>query len=166
MAVSDGLEVYVYLFTARTGVTVDPPLLAEIAKLPNIVGAKLSGESLDRVSAFRAAVPADFELYTGADIDLARAVDHGAQGVVSGISSVFSKPFVELANALAAGDSSRVERAQSAVNDVVELVAGDPARIKLGLRLMGINAGYARMALDEPGEDVRQELRRAIASHS
>lgn len=165
-AVSDGLEVYAYLFTARTGITVDPPLLAEIAKLPNIVGAKLSGESLERVSAFRAAVPADFQLYTGADIDLAYAADHGAQGVVSGISSVFPKPFIELANALAAGDAPRVERAQLAVNDVVEVVIGDPARMKLGLRLMGINAGYARMALDEPGEDIESELRRAIASYA
>lgn len=164
-AVSQGLDVYAYLFEARTGVTVDPPLLARIAQLPHIIGAKLSGESLERVSAFRAAVPEDFELFTGADIDLAKAADHGAQGVVSGIASVFPRPFVELADALAARDSERVDRAQLAVNEVVEVVAGDPARMKLGLRLMGLNAGYARMALDTPGEEVELGLRAVISRH-
>ena len=163
---SDGLEVYVYIFTARTGITVTPALLAELATLPNIVGAKLSGESLDQVAAYRAAVGANFELFTGADIDLARAADYGAQGVISGIASVFPKPFVCLVAALNSGDSARIEEAQLAVNDVVATVVGDPARMKAGLRLQGINAGYARMALDEPNADVTADLQRAVSLYA
>ncbi|MBG6239787.1 4-hydroxy-tetrahydrodipicolinate synthase [Mycetocola sp. CAN_C7] len=163
---SSGLRVFAYLFEARTGIRVSPELLARIADLPTIVGAKLSGESLESVSAYRAAVPADFELFTGADRDLALAAEHGAQGVVSGISSVFPRPFLDLIVALDGGDASRISEAQTAVNDVVDTVIGDPARMKAGLTLQGVNAGYSRMALDEPSEDVLSELRRAVAAYA
>ena len=44
-------------------------LLVRIAALPNVVGAKVSELSLGDIAAYRAVVPADFELYTGADRD-------------------------------------------------------------------------------------------------
>ncbi|MCU1561281.1 dihydrodipicolinate synthase family protein [Mycetocola sp.] len=163
---SSGLRVFVYLFEARTGIRVSPDMLGRIAQLPNIVGAKLSGESLESVSAYRAAVPESFELFTGADRDLASAADHGAQGVVSGIASVFPRPFLDLVAALESGDRSRIEKTQSAVNDVVDTVIGDPARMKAGLRLQGVNAGFSRMALDEPDEDIAAELARAVRTYA
>ncbi len=163
---SNGLRVFVYLFEARTGIRVSPDLLARIADLPNIVGAKLSGESLESVSAFRAAVPADFELFTGADRDLALAADHGAQGVVSGIASVFPGPFLDLVAALESGDAEGIATAQAAVNDVVDTVIGDPARMKAGLAIQGVRAGYSRMALDEPSGETLAELRRAAHAYA
>jgi 4-hydroxy-tetrahydrodipicolinate synthase len=163
---SSGLRVFVYLFEARTGIRVSPEMLGRIAQLPNIVGAKLSGESLESVSAYRAAVPESFELFTGADRDLASAADHGAQGVVSGIASVFPRPFLDLVAALESEDRSRIEKTQSAVNDVVNTVIGDPARMKAGLRLQGVNAGFSRMALDEPDEDIVAELARAVRTYA
>lgn len=161
-----GLRVFAYLFEARTGIRVSPELLSRIAALPNIVGAKLSGESLDSVSAFRAAVPDGFELFTGADRDLARAADHGAQGVVSGIASVFPRPFLDLVDALESGDDARIAGAQAAVDDVVDTVIGDPARMKAGLTLQGVNAGFSRMALDEPSEETVANLQRAVDAYA
>ena len=163
---STGLRVFVYLFEARTGIRVSPELLAQIATLPNIVGAKLSGESLESVSAYRAAVPASFELFTGADRDLASAAKHGAQGVVSGIASVFPRPFLDLVAALDGGDAARIADAQAAVDDVVDTVIGDPARMKAGLALQGVKAGFSRMALDVPSEETMAELRRAAVAYA
>lgn len=163
---SDGLDVYVYLFRDRTGISVSPALLGRIATFPNVVGAKLSGEPLESVTAYRAAVPDGFELFTGADRDLARAADAGAQGVVSGISSVFPEPFVGLVAALETGDDERIASAQAAVDDVVDTVRGDPALMKAGLALRGVEAGVARMALDTPSERDRAELVRAVAAYA
>lgn len=163
---TDGLAVYVYLFRDRTGISVSPELLARIADLPNVVGAKLSGEPLESVTAYRAAVGPDFEIFTGADRDLARAADAGADGVVSGISSVFPEPFVDLVAALAGGDADRIDAAQAAVNDVVDTVKGDPALMKAGLALRGVDAGVARMALDVPSDADRAELARAVSAYA
>jgi dihydrodipicolinate synthase/N-acetylneuraminate lyase len=57
---SDGLDVYVYVFRDRTGNFVSAELMAQLAELPNIVGAKISGESLEQVAAYRAVVPESF----------------------------------------------------------------------------------------------------------
>ncbi|WP_258349098.1 dihydrodipicolinate synthase family protein [Saccharopolyspora gregorii] len=162
---ADGLDVYAYLFTDRTGNAVGPELLGRIAALPAVVGAKISGETLDAVAAYRHAVPADFQIFTGGDRDIARVTARGIDGVVSGVASVLPKPFVAAADAVAAGDPDAVSRAQDGVDLAVEAVRGDPERMKAGLALQGVDAGTSRMALDPVGAAGRAELERAVAAH-
>jgi len=165
-AASEGLDVYVYAFRNRTGNFVRAELMAELAKLPNLVGAKVSEEPLEQIAAYRAVVPEDFTLYTGADRDLGKTADFGAQGVVSGISSVFPKPFRALAAAAASGEAAAIEDAQRAVDDVADTVKGDIGRIKAAYALMGIDGGVPRMALDKPSDDVIAELERVVALYA
>src|SRR5690606_34658487 len=117
-AVGDG-RLYVYIYPARSGNPVSPELLVRLSALPNVVGAKISELSLEDIAAYRAAVPEGFELYTGADRDLIAAVGAGAQGVVSGVSSVTPKPFRALADAGRSGDASAISAAQEDVDEVV-----------------------------------------------
>jgi 4-hydroxy-tetrahydrodipicolinate synthase len=159
---SDGLDVYLYVFRNRTGNFVSAELMAELALLPNLKGAKVSEEPLDVIAAYRAVVPDGFVLYTGADRDLARTAEFGAQGVVSGVSSVFPKPFRELAAAAASGDEKAIAEAQFKVDDVVATVKGDMGRIKAAYAMMGIPGGTVRMAIEAPSEAALADLRRAV----
>lgn len=147
--ISDGLNVFVYIFTARTGVTVSPALMAELAKLPNIIGVKISGESLETVGEYRKLLPADFLVLTGSDKEIGRLDTVGANGVISGIASVYPEPFVAMADAVASGAADR-SALQQDVNDAVDGLLGDIERLKTGLRLQGIAAGNARMAVGKP----------------
>ncbi len=164
-AVGDG-RLYVYVYPARSGNPVSPALLARLAELPNVVGAKVSELSLDELAAYRAAVPDEFELYTGADRDLVAAVDVGAQGVVSGVSSVTPKPFRALADAARAGDAAAVDAAQRAVDEVVASIGGDMARMKEAYRVLGVTDAYCRMALTEPDAQEKAEVARVVAAHA
>lgn len=146
---SDGLGVYVYIFTARTGVTVSPALMAELAKLPNIIGVKISGETLETVGEYRKLLPEDFLVLTGSDREIGRLDQVGANGVISGIASVYPEPFVAMAAAIAAGTEDR-SALQDDVNATVDGLLGDIERLKTGLRLQGIPAGHARMAVGLP----------------
>lgn len=163
---SDGLDVYIYVFRARTGNFVSEPLMARLAELPHVVGAKISGESLAQVEAYRAVVPDDFILYTGSDRELAAATEVGAQGVVSGVSSVFPKPFRALRDAAGQADASQLAAAQAAVDEVVEAVAGDMARMKETYRLLGVNGGGVRMLIAAPDEGAVAALEAAVARHA
>ncbi|GLJ62914.1 hypothetical protein GCM10017576_30450 [Microbacterium barkeri] len=163
-AVGDG-QLYVYAYPARTGNPVSPELLARLAELPNVVGIKASELSLEQIAAYRAAVPADFVIYTGADRDLVAAGEVGAQGVVSGVSSVLPKPFRALAAAADSGDADAIARAQAAVDDVVSVIGGDMPRMKAAYRAMGVADGRCRMALDEPDAAALAEIDRVIATH-
>jgi len=164
-AVGDG-RLYVYVYPARSGNPVTPDLLVRLSGLPNIVGAKVSELSLDELAAYRAVVPADFELYTGADRDLIAAVEVGAQGVVSGVSSVTPKPFRALADAGRSGDVDAIAAAQAAVDEVVAWSGGDRARMKEGDRVLGVTDAHCRMALDEPDDAARAAVARVVGAHA
>lgn len=159
-AASAGLAVYIYVYRKRSGNFVGVELMAELAQLPNIVGAKVSEESLDLIAQYRAVVPADFLIYTGADAELAAAADSGAQGVISGISSVFPKPFRALAVAADSGDPELLASAQADVDTVVAAVAGDMGRMKAAYRELGINGGTTRMAISPPSDAALAEIAR------
>ncbi|MGO1770370.1 MAG: dihydrodipicolinate synthase family protein [Microbacterium sp.] len=164
-AVGDG-ALYVYAFPNRTGNAVSPELLARIAELPGIVGVKASELPLERIAAYRAATPEDFVVYTGADRDLVSAGERGADGVVSGVSSVLPKPFRALVEAADSGDQERIDRAQAAVDDVVSVIGGDMPRMKSALRHMGIADARSRMALDEPDDAALAEIERVVAAYA
>lgn len=163
-AVGDG-RLYVYIYPARSGNAVSPELLVRLAALPAVVGAKVSELSLDEIAAYRAVVPEEFELYTGADRDLIAAVAAGAQGVVSGVSSVTPKPFRALADAGRAGDESAIAAAQAAVDDVVSLIGGDMARMKEAYRVLDVVDAHCRMAIAEPDDAQREAVARVVAAH-
>lgn len=163
-AVGDG-RLYVYIYPARSGNSVTPELLVRLAALPNVVGAKISELSLDDIAAYRAAVPEDFDLYTGADRDLIAAVGVGAQGVVSGVSSVTPKPFRALADAGRSGDATAIAAAQAAVDDVVALIGGDMARMKEAYRVLDVVDTHCRMAIAEPSESERAAVAQVVAAH-
>lgn len=163
-AVGDG-SLFVYVYPKRSGIEVSPQLMARLAELPTVVGAKVSELTLDDIAAYRAVVPEDFVIYTGADRDLVAAGEVGAQGVVSGISSVLPKPFRALAAAADGADAAARAQAQAAVDDVVSVIGGDMARMKAAYRAMGVADGVCRMALDEPDDAALAEIDRVLDSY-
>lgn len=163
-AVGDG-DLFVYNYPKRSGNQVSPALMARLAGIPGIVGAKVSELSLDDIRAYRAATPENFIIYTGADRDLVAAGEAGAQGVVSGVSSVAPKPFRALIEAANSGDAERIATAQADVDDVVATIGGDMPRMKAAYRAMGITDSTCRMALDEPTEAALAQIDRIVAMY-
>lgn len=163
-AVGDG-SLFIYVYPKRSGIDVSVDLMVRLAELGPVVGAKLSELSLDEIAAYRAVVPTDFVLYTGADKDLVAAGDVGAQGVVSGVSSVLPKPFRALAAAADSGDSAAIAVAQQAVDDVVSVIGGDMARMKAAYRSLGIADGVCRMALVAPDAQAVVAIERVLATY-
>lgn len=161
-AAADGLDVYIYVFRAVSGNFISNELMAKLANLPNVVGAKVSDEPLEQIRAYREVVPEGFFIYTGADRDLGRAADFGAQGVISGVSSVLPKPFRALAAAHASGDAAEIESAQRAVDDVVDVIAGNMGRMKAAYALLGVRGGTTRMAIEAPSAEVLAEIERVV----
>ena len=165
VAEAAGLDVYVYMFEARTGIPVDADLIVRLAELPGVVGVKVSGESLDRIWTYRARLGEDFVIYTGSDGDFARAGRAGADGVVSGVASVFPRPFTALRAALIAGDTDEIDRVQQDIDEVVAAVAGSPTHMRAVHRLAGRAVGGRRMPIPEPDAATLERLQRAITRH-
>ena len=162
-AVAGDARIYVYLFASRTGSTVTPDQLAELAAIPSVSGAKISGESNSTVLEYVRAVPDDFEIYSGNDVDFGEFVRAGGAGAVSGVSSVFPRTFLDLADALRRNDDIAATAAQERVKQAVDALNGaDIALIKAGLSLQGLPAGPTRVALDQPTPAQLETLRTAV----
>lgn len=133
-------DVYGYLFPDRTGVTLSP---AEFAAT-GLRGGKLSGAAAARFADFRAALP-DARFWTGADTDVAAVARAGGAGVVSGLSSAFPEPFVDLAAAVEAGDIEAERAAQTRADAVRAALGGTVEGVKEAVRLRGFGNGRLRM---------------------
>jgi 4-hydroxy-tetrahydrodipicolinate synthase len=162
-AVAGNARIYIYLYAARTGSTVTPDQLAELATIPSVAGAKISGEPTSRVLQYVRALPDDFEVYTGNDIEFGDFVRAGGTGAVSGVSSVFPRPFLDLADALHRSDDQAAAAAQDRIKRAVDAVNGaDIALLKAGLSLQGLPAGPTRVALDQPSPAQLETLRTVV----
>ncbi|MGO3759262.1 MAG: dihydrodipicolinate synthase family protein [Agrococcus casei] len=145
---ADGLRAFVYVYQKRANNFVSVELMRSIAALSNFVGAKVSEEPLELLAEYRAVVGDDFVIYTGADRDMLRVADYGAQGVVSGVSSVLPKPF--------RGSS------QAEIDVAVDAIAGDMERMRTALELQGVSAGTSRMSIAKPDADAVAAVRAAV----
>ncbi len=163
-AVAGDAHLFVYLYAARTTTTVPPGLLAELAAIPSVVGAKISGEPAERVVEYLRAAPAGFTVYSGNDVEFGAVARAGAAGGVSGVSSAFPRPFVALRDALRAGDEGAAAAAQAEVERAVGAVGGNVALIKAALALQGLPAGPPRVAVDPPTPAQRDAVTAAVAA--
>ncbi len=163
-AVAGDAHLFVYLYAARTTTTVTPGQLAELAAIPSVVGAKISGEPTGRVLEYLRAAPAGFTVYSGNDVEFGAVARAGAAGGVSGVSSAFPRPFVALRDALRGGDEEAAAAAQTQVAQAVGAVGGDVARIKAALALQGLPAGPPRVAADPPSPAQRDAVAAAVAA--
>ncbi|MGW8529232.1 dihydrodipicolinate synthase family protein [Nocardiopsis sp. NPDC055824] len=166
VAAAGGAEVHAYLFQVRSTTPAAPSVLRRLADA-GVRGVKISGESDASVSAYLAAAPAGFDVLSGNDIAFEEFVRAGGLGVVSGVSSVFPRPFVALRDALNSGDTEGVRAAQPLVARAVAAVrSGSIPHLKAGLEVQGLPAGPARVcgdAVSEADLEVLRETAEALA---
>jgi 4-hydroxy-tetrahydrodipicolinate synthase len=161
-AVAGDARVFVYLYASRTTTTVTPGQLAELATIPAVAGAKISGEPTARVLEYVRAAPEGFAVYSGNDVEFGAFSRAGGTGGVCGVSSAFPRPFVALRDALRRGDETAATAAQKDVEQAVAAVGGNVAAIKAALTLRGLPAGPTRVAVDPPSPAQREAIAAAV----
>ncbi|HUT76006.1 MAG TPA: 4-hydroxy-tetrahydrodipicolinate synthase [Armatimonadota bacterium] len=91
-----------------SGVNLEPPTVAALAKLPNIVAIKEeAGVNPTQTSDFILGTPDDFEVYCGDDTMLLQVLSQGGVGTVSGGSHVIGDLMRAAMDAFLAGDNAR-----------------------------------------------------------
>lgn len=156
---------YAYLFPERTGLDVSVELLGRIMALPGMAGVKLSGGAADRRREYAGVLGPDQALWSGDDATFPHVVADGGTGVVSGVSAAFPQLFAALAAAIETGDDSTVDRVQTDVVEVVQLVGPTIPRLKIAMALRSGDEWSSRMALPTVGDDLRSRIAEAVARH-
>lgn len=149
-------RLFAYHFPARTAVAFTGEQLSELFTEVALGGIKVSGLPADKVLSYLPPGAEGFQLFTGGDASFAQCYLGGAVGAVSGLSSAFPEVFVQMRNALAAGDDAAIHAAQGDIDQVVEVLeSGNLALVKHAINARGFPAGPVRVALD-PVSDAQQ----------
>ena len=116
---------YIYNFPDRTGYSISPAAILELARRhENIVGLKDTVSSMAHTrEVIRLVKPVrpDFEIYSGFDDNFAHNVLSGGDGCIGGLSNVFPEVCAAWAKALRALDTEGIARGQQRVNSLFAL---------------------------------------------
>ncbi len=145
-------------------------LVADLAKIANIVGIKDSRGSLELVAEWVDRTPDTFQVLVGSGAILYGGLEVGAVGGVLAVANLVPGPSAKIHSAHRAGDSAEAGKMQELVAPVhVEIVAamGVPG-VKAGLDLLGLRGGDPRPPLrslsDQERDNVAEVLKMAQKS--
>ena len=162
-AVADatGLPLILYNIPGRTGSNITPDTIARLARLPNIAGVKEASGNLAQVLEIIDESGPDFGIYSGDDILTLPIMAAGGHGVIAVGANLMPRAYVELTDALLAGD---LERARIQNHRLLPLMMAltlevNPIPVKTALAMMGQCADEFRLPLTpmSPGARVRLE---------
>jgi 4-hydroxy-tetrahydrodipicolinate synthase len=162
-AAAAGATVYAYVFPGATGTEVTAGQLADLAAIPGLAGAKVSGCGPNVITSYVAAVPGSFTVFSGNDTEFAAVTAAGAAGVVSGLASAIPEPFVAIARALGSADAAAQARAQALIDRVARAIGPDIPALKLALNLRGLPVGPTRLTPAEADPATSERVARLCA---
>lgn len=164
-------NIYIYNFPERTGYSISPKVLAQLARdHKNIVGLKDTVPGVDHtrevIKAVRPLRP-DFIVYSGFDDNLAHNVLCGGNGCISGMSNLFPELASAWVRALREGDMAASARFQQLTDSLMDVYGvGYPfvPAIKEGLVSKGIlKHAAATRPMRELNEEEKARLEAIMA---
>ena len=158
-----GFPVFLYNIPEYAGNDIVPELLLRVAgRSDNVIGLKYSGDSLERFSEYRRVMGPDFSLFNGNDGLALRALEEGADGLVSGNASARPELLASLYALFKEGDHATAAGKQRELDEFIAGRAGasELSFFKALLALRGVPVGDVRPPLRRLAAEGRAEVRR------
>ena len=158
---ADGHPVIIYNIPQRVILNLEPDVLAELGRIPNIVAVKQATPDLDQ--ARRILLETDLALYAGNDDLVLPFLQLGATGGVCVASHVAGGRFRRMIDLAHSGDIAGASAENDALRDLLAALAvtTNPIPIKAALNLLGHDVGGLRLPLIDA--DAAQTARVAAA---
>nr|UWI49755.1 4-hydroxy-tetrahydrodipicolinate synthase [Clostridioides difficile] len=164
IAKSVKLPIILYNVPGRTKVNIKPSVVAELAKIDNIVAVKEASGDLAQVAEIAKLVPKDFAIYSGNDDTILPLLSLGGSGVISVLANICPKETHDLVAKFFEGD---IEGSKKLQLDMDALIAAlfievNPVPVKTAMNILDFNVGDLRLPLAEMEEAnlnvLKQEL--------
>ncbi|EGT3966679.1 4-hydroxy-tetrahydrodipicolinate synthase [Clostridioides difficile] len=158
------LPIILYNVPGRTKVNIKPSVVAELAKIDNIVAVKEASGDLAQVAEIAKLVPKDFAIYSSNDDTILPLLSLGGSGVISVLANICPKETHDLVTKFFEGD---IEGSKKLQLDMDALIAAlfievNPVPVKTAMNILGFNVGDLRLPLAEMEETnlnvLKQEL--------
>ena len=166
-AVADAspVPVFLYNFTAVTGVNISTDAVEELSKHDNICGIKESGGDVNQIGAFVRCTPSDFRVFAGSSASFLAALRVGAEGGILALANLLPAKCQSLHDLAFVGKPGEAEQLQSELLPIAKLIGSmhGIAGLKAAMKLAGCDVGDPRPPLQPVSDTTIASLRDALA---
>ena len=171
IAESVKIPIILYNIPGNTQNNINPKVLDQLARIPNVAGIKDSSGNTESIDAYLKVVQKHENLHflIGSDSKISYAFERGATGAIAGTSNLLVKNVVALNNALRSGDTETAKKMQESLNPLRKIMheAPVPSVLKRAVTLAGIaNVGNARKPEIAPNETLNQKIKELIVEYN
>jgi len=160
------IPILIYSVPVFTHVTMAAPLVARLARHPNVVGMKDSSGDVKGIAEIIAASPKDFQLLAGASATLYESLKAGAVGAILALACAFPDLCVGVWEAARTGDAALAESLQQRLMAPSKMLGVEYgiAGLKYALDQLGYAGGPPRPPLLPVGESARRAIDAMLAT--
>jgi len=160
------IPIILYNVPGRTGLSFTAETYKELAKHPNINGAKEASGNLKLVGTTIASCGDDFFFWSGNDEDTVPMMSIGGLGVISVFTNILPAEFAEMVKLCLEGDFKRATGIHLKYLDLMDklFIEVNPMPIKAAMNLMGMDVGEPRLPLCDLAPGNLEKLKIAMAA--
>lgn len=166
IANSVNLPIIMYNVPGRTSMNMKPSLVAELAKIENIVAIKEASGDLAQVAELCRLVPDDFAVYSGNDDSILPLLALGGKGVISVLANVCPQETHDLVQKFFDGDIEGSRKIQLELKPLIDalFIEVNPIPVKTAMNLLGFEVGNLRLPLAEMDIKNLEVLKKELAN--
>jgi 4-hydroxy-tetrahydrodipicolinate synthase len=166
IAESTLLPIIVYSVQSRTAVNIEPPTVARLSEIDNIVGIKEASGSISQMASILARVSESFLVLSGDDSVTLPLIALGGRGVISVVSNQIPTEFGQLTRAALNGDFARARELQRKYQSLMEInfVETSPGPVKFAMARMGLLEPVWRLPMVPPQTASQQKIETVLES--
>ncbi len=166
IAKSVELPIILYNVPGRTSMNLKPSMVAELAKIDNIVAVKEASGDLAQVAEVARLVPEDFAIYSGNDDSILQLLSVGGHGVISVLANVCPKETHDLVQKFFDGDIEGARKLQLDMKPLIDslFIEVNPIPVKTAMNLLGFEVGNLRLPLAEMDEKNLEVLKQELVN--
>jgi 4-hydroxy-tetrahydrodipicolinate synthase len=164
IAAAIDLPIIVYSIQGRTGINVDPAMLARLAQIENIAGVKEASGNISQMANVIDVVPPDFTVLCGDDPITIALMALGGRGVVSVVSNQIPAEMTQLAQACLKDDFGTARQIQKRFLPLmnVNFIESNPIPVKEGMAMMGLLEPVYRLPMCRASEPNRARVEKVL----
>ena len=156
IAASTELPIILYNVPGRTGVNIKPSVIAELAKIENIVAVKEASGDIAQVAEIARLVPEGFAIYSV-----------GGVGVISVVANICPKETHDLVEKFLNGDVKGSRELQLGMKALIDklFIEVNPIPVKTAMNILGFEVGDLRLPLAPMEENNLKALRDELVNY-
>jgi len=162
IAGSTDIPLIIYNCPGRTAVNTTADTIAELAKIPTIIGIKEASGNMDQICDIIVRTPDNFIVLSGDDSMTVPMIAVGAKGIISVTSNAAPAKMVAMTRAALSGDFRTARELHIELFPLMRAMMKaetNPSPVKTAMNILGMDVGSVRLPLVEPNDDGKTMLR-------